>query len=94
MPAGGPAPSPSPAPVNATRLAGGGGSEERTIEIQVFDGRAEVFRDGRKLGTTPYPLKARVGERVRLTLRRDGYREEPVDFTVTEKKSYTFTMSK
>ena len=85
----------TPAPVNADRLAGGGAaSEERTIEIQVLDGRAEVFRGGEKLGTTPYPLKARVGERVRLTLRRDGYREEPVDFTVTEKKSYTFTMSK
>jgi eukaryotic-like serine/threonine-protein kinase len=95
MPAGGgPAPSSSPGPVNAARLAGGAGSEERTIEIQVFDGRAEVYREGRKLGTTPYPLKARVGERVRLTLRREGYREEPVDFTVTEKKSYTFTMSK
>ncbi|MDQ3806449.1 MAG: hypothetical protein M3416_21785, partial [Acidobacteriota bacterium] len=67
---------------------------ERTIEIQVFDGRAEVFREGQKLGTTPYPLKARVGERVRLTLRREGYTDEPVDFTVTEKKSYTFTMKK
>ena len=99
-PAGGPskenaAPSNRPAPVNAARLSGGGvDAAERTIEIMVFDGRAEVFREGQKLGTTPYPLKARVGERVRLTLRRAGYADEPVDFTVTEKKSYTFTMSK
>jgi eukaryotic-like serine/threonine-protein kinase len=95
---GGPAPGPphaaATAPVNASRLAGRADAAERTIEIHVFDGRAEVFRDGQRLGTTPYPLKARLGEHVRLTLRRDGYKDEPVDFTVTEKKSYTFTMQK
>jgi hypothetical protein len=69
-------------------------AEERAIELQVFDGRAEVYRDGKLIGTTPYNLKARVGERVRLTLRRQGYADEPVDFTVSEKKAYTFTMSK
>jgi serine/threonine-protein kinase len=81
------------APVNAARLSGAD-AQERTIEIQVFDGRADVYRDGQKLGTTPYPLKARLGEHVRLTLRREGFRDEPVDFTVTEKKAYIFTMSR
>ncbi|HEX7176753.1 MAG TPA: serine/threonine-protein kinase [Pyrinomonadaceae bacterium] len=69
-------------------------AEERAVELQVSDGRAEVYRDGKLLGTTPYNLKARVGEHVRLTLRRPGYTDEPVAFTVSEKKSYTFSMSK
>ncbi len=80
-------------PSNVARSATGD-AQERAIELQVFEGRAEVYRDGKLIGTTPYQLKARVGERVRLTLRREGYKDEPVDFTVSEKKSYTFTMNK
>ncbi|HEV2861360.1 MAG TPA: serine/threonine-protein kinase [Pyrinomonadaceae bacterium] len=69
-------------------------AEERSIEIAVTDGRADVFRGESKLGSTPYTHKARLGERVRLTLRRDGYKDEAVDFTVTEKRAYMFTLSK
>jgi serine/threonine-protein kinase len=69
-------------------------SEERTIELNMVGGAAEVYRGGDRIGTTPYHLKARIGERVRLTLRREGYADEPVDFTVTEKKVYTFDMKK
>jgi eukaryotic-like serine/threonine-protein kinase len=68
--------------------------EERTIELHMVEGAAEVYRGDARIGTTPYHLKARVGERVRLTLRREGYPDEPVDFTVTEKKVYTFDMKK
>jgi eukaryotic-like serine/threonine-protein kinase len=68
--------------------------EERTIELHMVEGAAEVYRGDARLGTTPYQLKARVGERVRLTLKREGYVDEPVDFTVTEKKVYTFDMKK
>jgi hypothetical protein len=80
-------------PAGAPRAASAN-AEERNVELQVSDGRAEVYRDGKLLGTTPYSLKGQVGERVRLTLRRQGYADEPVDFTVSEKKSYTFSMSK
>ncbi|HLM54593.1 MAG TPA: serine/threonine-protein kinase [Pyrinomonadaceae bacterium] len=69
-------------------------AEERSIEIAVSDGRAEVFRGESKLGSTPYTHKARLGERVRLTLRRDGFKDEAVDFTVTEKRAYMFTLTK
>ena len=95
-PAGAPKPGETKAttlPANTARLAGTD-AEERAVELQLSDGRAQIYRDGKLLGTTPYSLKARVGERVRLTLRRDGYADEPVDFTVSEKRSYTFTMSK
>jgi serine/threonine-protein kinase len=68
--------------------------EERVIELHTVEGTAAVYRGDAKVGTTPYQLKARLGERVRLTLRREGYSDEPVDFTVTEKKVYTFDLKK
>lgn len=94
-----PADTPQPSTAKAAVPAGAGraasvDAEERAVELQVSDGRAEVYRDGKLLGMTPYNLKARVGERVRLTLRRQGYADEPIDFTVSEKKAYMFTMSK
>jgi serine/threonine-protein kinase len=67
---------------------------ERTVEISVADGRAEVYRGGEKIGTTPYPYKGRLGDRVVLTLKRQGFKDEPVDFVVGEKKAYMYTMSK
>ena len=40
-------------------------------------------------------MNVRIGERVRLTLKNEGYKDEPVDFTVTEsKRDYAFTMTK
>jgi serine/threonine-protein kinase len=70
------------------------GADERAVEINVSDGRADVYHGAAKLGTTPYTLRAPLGERVRLTLRREGYADEPVDFTVGERRAYMFTMSK
>ena len=68
---------------------------EKSIELSLMEGRAEVYRDGQLLGTTPHKLNTRVGERVTLTLKRDGYRDEPVDFTVSEsKRDYVFKMTK
>lgn len=68
---------------------------QKSIEVFLTDGRADVYRDGQLLGPTPYRLNVRIGERVQLTLKRDGYRDEPVDFTVSEsKRDYAFTMTK
>ncbi|HWW77840.1 MAG TPA: serine/threonine-protein kinase, partial [Pyrinomonadaceae bacterium] len=78
----------APAP-GATRDA-----SERTVEITVNDGHADVYDGEAKLGTTPYAVRGKLGERVRLTLRRDGYTDEPVDFVVGEKKAYMYSLSK
>jgi serine/threonine-protein kinase len=67
---------------------------ERTVEIRLVDGKADVYRGEEKLGTTPYPVRGRLGEHVSLTLKRDGYKDEPVDFVVGEKKAYMYSMSK
>ena len=67
---------------------------ERTVEITVTDGKADVYSGASKVGTTPYSVRGKLGDRVRLTLRRDGYADEPVDFIVGEKKAYMYELSK
>jgi len=39
-------------------------------------------------------VRGRLGERVQLTLRREGYADEPVEFVVTEKKAYMYALTK
>jgi serine/threonine-protein kinase len=79
---------PTPAP-GAARDA-----YERVVEITVTDGKADVYRGAEKMGTTPYSVRGRLGERVSLTLRRDGYADEPVDFVVGEKKAFMYSLAK
>ena len=67
---------------------------ERTVEIRISDGKADVYAGADKVGTTPYPVRGRVGEKVQLTLRRDGYSDEPVEFVISEKKALMYTLSK
>jgi serine/threonine-protein kinase len=67
---------------------------ERIVEIRTSDGKAEVFEGAAKVGTTPYPVRGKLGARVSLTLRRDGYADEPVEFVISEKKALMFTLSK
>jgi hypothetical protein len=67
---------------------------ERVVEITVNDGKADVYLGPEKVGTTPYAVRGRLGERVRLLLRREGYADEPVDFVVSEKKAYMYALTR
>ncbi|MET0626357.1 MAG: serine/threonine-protein kinase [Pyrinomonadaceae bacterium] len=85
----------------ARGLTGGGpapaasrDAAERVVEVTVSDGKADVYRGAEKVGTTPYAVRGRLGDRVLLTLRRDGYADEPVDFVVGEKKAFMYTLAK
>ncbi|HVG21409.1 MAG TPA: protein kinase [Blastocatellia bacterium] len=63
--------------------------------VDVSEGRAEVYKGGERVGTTPYQVEARAGEQLDLTLKREGYLDKPVQMSVTEnKKTYTFTMQR
>lgn len=78
----------APSPAGKT-----GNEESRAVLINVWEGRAEVYRDGQLVGTTPYELKAGLGEKVNLTLRRPGFEDYQTDFAVTEnKREYMITM--
>ncbi|MDT7806964.1 MAG: eukaryotic-like serine/threonine-protein kinase [Acidobacteriota bacterium] len=69
-------------------------ASERVVEVTVSDGKADVYRDAEKIGTTPYSVRGKLGEHVVLTLRREGYADEPVDFVVGEKKAFMYTLAK
>ncbi len=64
----------------------------RSVTVDTADGAAQVFRDGKLVGSTPFQVRARAGEKVELVLRRDGYKDLPVDFETTERRHYTYTM--
>jgi serine/threonine-protein kinase len=67
---------------------------ERVVEVSVSDGKADVYRESEKVGTTPFSVRGKLGDHVTLTLRRDGYADEPVDFVVGEKKAFMYSLSK
>jgi hypothetical protein len=64
----------------------------KTVVVDTSNGAAKVFRDGAFLGNTPYELRSRPGEQVNVTLRRQGYKDLAVQFEVTERKMYTYTL--
>ena len=66
-----------------------------TTRISIVDGTAEVFIDGRQVGTTPYVHTAPVGTSVTITLRRTGFRDETVTFIVSDnQREYTLVMQR
>jgi hypothetical protein len=68
-------------------------SELIPVLITVVEGEAEVYRDGSLIGVTPFTLRARAGQEIRLTLRAPGYIDRNVVLAVTESnKVYNFAM--
>jgi len=65
----------------------------RRVKIDVDEGKAEIVRSGETLGTTPYDLEAKDGERVDLMLRRDGFQDKPIQLEIKgNKQVYTFSL--
>ncbi len=63
--------------------------------ISLVDGTADVYVEGRQVGTTPYIHFAPVGTSVTLTLRRSGYHDETVTFVVSDnQREYTLVMQR
>jgi serine/threonine-protein kinase len=65
----------------------------RQIKIDVDEGKAQVYRGNESLGLTPLDLNVRDGEKVALTLKRDGFEDKNVQFeTGGGKRVYTFSL--
>jgi serine/threonine-protein kinase len=89
--------SPSPGPVKIPSSSNGGAVADRNkiVQIDVEGGPAEVYRDGRYLGTTPTNVNAAVGEFVSLLLKRDGFVDKHLEFAVTaNQRGYTLQMER
>ncbi len=56
----------------------------RRVDIRVLEGEAEVLRDGKRVGVTPYTLEAAVGSEVTLVLRRAGCDDTPIRLRMAE----------
>ncbi len=81
----------------AVPTAGSGrfqGAPLRVVQIDAVNGPAEVFVNGAKLGETPYMVRGHIGETIQLELRRPGYLATPVQFEVTERSAYSFTLQR
>ena len=70
------------------------GAREDDCEINVFGLRADVYRGGEKVGTTPYAFKCKLGEHVLLTLKSEGYENGTSDFTVSDLKKRDMVVMK
>lgn len=66
---------------------------ERTVTIEAVGGVAEVYGDGRLLGRTPYTRRASAGETISVELRREGAAPLPVQFEVSQRNVYSYTLS-
>jgi len=64
--------------------------------VDVAEGRAEVYRGGELVGTTPYQFESKDGEpQVELVLKRAGYVDKPVRLSTSEtKRTYTYMLEK
>lgn len=67
----------------------------RIVTINTLNGSAEVWRDGSRVGSTPYRLAASIGEAVDLILKREGFADVLVRFDVTEGRSeYSYVLQR
>ena len=65
----------------------------KIITVDTMDGVAQVVQGDKQIGSTPFQVKAHSGERVNLLLRREGFEDLPVQFDVSERHFYTYTLN-
>lgn len=68
------------------------GGNTKMVVVDTMNGAADVYRAGKKIGTTPLELQTHMGDSVEVVLHREGFKELPVQFEVTERKDYTYTL--
>jgi len=84
------APAQASKPANATRGASNAGAQ---IKVDVDEGKAQVYRDGSALGSTPLSIDAALGDKLALTLKKDGFVDKEVTINVEgNKRVFTFSM--
>lgn len=69
------------------------GAKPNTIRVDVIEGKAQILRNGQIIGTTPLDIEMQGGEKINLTLQRDGYKDKDVLIEPTVgKKIYTYAL--
>jgi serine/threonine protein phosphatase PrpC len=57
-------------------------TDSQTVSVKTLEQPADVWIDGRNVGTTPYTVTRPIGSEVQLLLKREGYRDSLVKFPV------------
>jgi hypothetical protein len=74
--------------------AGTDAMPRKSVEIRLHDGgHAQVYRDGKWIGETPFTLPAHFGERVNLLLKRPGFKDTQQTLWIAETPSYLVPMA-
>jgi len=79
---------------NTGNAADSGSAAMHTVTVDTFDGPAEVWENGVKVGETPYQFRRPFGASVNAVLRRPGFADLPINFDVDERSSYVFTLDR
>jgi serine/threonine-protein kinase len=67
----------------------------KPVRLDTTEGPAEIWRGDQMIGKAPCEIKFRRGESVQLVIKKDGYKEKTVGFTVGEHTNqYTFSLEK
>jgi len=92
---GGTQPVNNTAQYNSNLRRGGSTVSSINYTIELSEGKAEVYKDGQRLGITPYRFEGKPGEQMDFLLRRDGYRDKSVRLMLgANQKVFTYTMER
>jgi len=69
-----------------------GGGDAAVQKFEVTSGRADVFVNGRSIGSTPATYNGRVGETVDVELRQEGYETIHENVMLSPNQTSTFAM--
>jgi eukaryotic-like serine/threonine-protein kinase len=64
----------------------------KRVTIDVPDGVAEVWEDGKLVGQTPFVVTKPYGDAVKLVLHQPGYDDMAVQFEVSQRSEYIYLM--
>ena len=66
--------------------------EVKSVVVDAVGGAAEVYGPQGFVGRTPLAVRGRVGEKFSFVLRRAGAEDLAVEFQVSERGVYSYTM--
>lgn len=64
----------------------------KRVTIDVPQGIAEVWEDGKLVGQTPFIITRPYGDSVKLLLHQSGFDDMPVQFDVSQRSEYVYLM--
>jgi serine/threonine protein kinase len=86
----------APGPSGGDDMTAAGLTEEklRTVRIDTFEGSAEVWQNGVKVGDTPFDFHEKYGTTVTGILKRPGFQDKSFQFEVGDRRSYEFALDR